>query len=162
MNIFVLDDDEKLCAQYHHDVHLRKMIVETAQLLSTAHHIFPSEFSELNKIYKKTHENHPCSLWVRKTMSNYRWSWALLFYMCHEYSHRFGKKHKTESLLPYLQSFPNILDSGQTPHPLCMPIQYKKDDVVESYRSFYKKEKMLDKNGNLMANWTNRETPHWL
>jgi hypothetical protein len=39
MNIFYLDEDPKICAQYHCDKHVVKMIIEYAQLLSTAHRV---------------------------------------------------------------------------------------------------------------------------
>jgi hypothetical protein len=39
MNIFYLDEDPKICAQYHCDKHVVKMIIEYAQLFSTAHRV---------------------------------------------------------------------------------------------------------------------------
>jgi len=39
MNIFFLDFDVKKCAEYHCDKHVVKMILETAQLLCSAHHV---------------------------------------------------------------------------------------------------------------------------
>ena len=39
MNIFYLDKDPKVCAKMHVDKHCVKMIVEYAQLLSTAHRV---------------------------------------------------------------------------------------------------------------------------
>jgi len=41
MNIFFLDEDPTLSAQYHVDKHVVKMILETAQLLCGAHHVTP-------------------------------------------------------------------------------------------------------------------------
>ena len=35
MNIFILDRDPKVCAQYHCDKHVVKMILETAQMICT-------------------------------------------------------------------------------------------------------------------------------
>jgi len=37
MNIFYLSPDPKLCAEMHLDKHVTKMVIEYAQLLSTAH-----------------------------------------------------------------------------------------------------------------------------
>jgi len=37
MNIFILDEDIDKCAEYHVDKHVVKMILESAQLLCTAH-----------------------------------------------------------------------------------------------------------------------------
>lgn len=36
MNIFYLDENPEICARFHNDKHNVKMIVESAQLLSTA------------------------------------------------------------------------------------------------------------------------------
>ena len=43
MNIFYLHNDTKLCAEQHVDKHVVKMIVEYAQLLSTAHRMIDGE-----------------------------------------------------------------------------------------------------------------------
>lgn len=60
MNIFYLDKDPKLCAQYHCDKHVVKMILESAQLLCTA--VNEAAGKEVAP-YKSTHVNHPCSIW---------------------------------------------------------------------------------------------------
>ena len=39
MNIFFLDENPTLSAQYHVDKHVVKMILETAQLLCSVHHV---------------------------------------------------------------------------------------------------------------------------
>ena len=39
MNIFFLDPDPATAASYHNDKHVVKMVLETAQMLSTAHHM---------------------------------------------------------------------------------------------------------------------------
>lgn len=168
MNIFYLDELTDRCAQYHHDVHLRKMIVEYAQLLSTAQHICPLNKEYADKIYKPTHVNHPCAIWVKSYTENYRFLFDLFQECLKEYEFRFGKVHKTKKLLFDLQLTPlltirgNTRTNRHTPPPLCMPDQYKVDDHVQAYRNFYKAEKMFDKNGKPMANWTNREKPRWL
>lgn len=36
MNIFFLDENPRLAAQYHNDTHVNKQIVESCQILSTA------------------------------------------------------------------------------------------------------------------------------
>jgi len=64
MNIFILDTNPKLAATYHCDRHM-KMITESAQMLSTAHHICGIKPGvDISRIYKSTHVNHPCSKWI--------------------------------------------------------------------------------------------------
>ena len=43
MNIFYLHENPEICAEYHCDKHVVKMILETAQMLSTAHRIIDGE-----------------------------------------------------------------------------------------------------------------------
>src|SRR6056297_2083911 len=111
MNIFYLDEDTSKAAQYHMDKHVRKMIIEYAQLLSTAHrvldghvHIDTSDTGRKIKrwytndwrdeiFYKSTHVNHPSSRWVRESAYNYTYLYNLFCALCDEYIYRFGKKH---------------------------------------------------------------------
>lgn len=92
MNIFILHKNPKISAKYHSDQHVRKMILETAQLLSFAHYRHYSR-AKLGKIYKdsKSHTNHPCAKWVRESWANYNYLCKLGLALCREYTFRFGK-----------------------------------------------------------------------
>ena len=68
MNIFYLANNVDDCAKYHMDKHVVKMPLETAQLLCTVHWVCGGEAP-----YKKTHLNHPSSIWARYSIENYRW-----------------------------------------------------------------------------------------
>ena len=51
MNIFYLDSNPKKCAEMHHDKHCSKMLVEYAQLMSTAHRVLDgTEYYSKTKI----------------------------------------------------------------------------------------------------------------
>ena len=69
MNIFYLDRDPHEAARLQCDKHVVKMILETAQLLSTAH----NELDGGQIAYKTTHKNHPSAVWARKSLDNYLW-----------------------------------------------------------------------------------------
>jgi len=159
MNIFYLDNDTTLCAQYHNDKHVVKMILETAQLLSTAHRVLDgNEFADLMGMYKATHVNHPCAKWVRESALNYMWLKTLFDSLCEEYTHRYEKMHKCEdnlrgSLCYLPTNIPKTVKS--TEPPKCMPDYCKAESVVLSYRNYYKLEKAS------MAKWKNREVPAW-
>jgi len=43
MNIFYLDRDPRICAEMHLDKHVVKMIIEYAQLMSTAHRVLDGD-----------------------------------------------------------------------------------------------------------------------
>lgn len=153
MNIFYLDHDPTLCAQYHYDTHVIKMILESAQLLSTAHHLCGN-----GGPYKLTHQNHPSAVWVRESVAHYAWLYALMLSLGKEYTHRFGKIHKTindhaETLWLTPKSIPMV---GWKEPPLAMPDHCRVGSAIDSYRLYYTTEKL-----NLMK-YTNRETPQWI
>lgn len=151
MNIFWLDKDPYLSAQYHCDRHVTKMIVEYAQLLSTAH--FVLDGAQVG--YKPTHINHPCAKWVRESEDNYNYLWWLWYYLCFEYSRRYGKIHKTSKQLYVLATEPeNIPIIGPTPPPQCVPDDCKRLDPVEAYRAYYMTHKRH------IAKWKNG-APDW-
>ena len=96
MNIFYLHKDPETCAQMHCDQHCVKMILEYAQMLSTAHRVYGSEDERL---YKVAHLNHPSTVWVRSHLNNYLFTRNLFLYLSVEYTNRYGKIHKTQSRL---------------------------------------------------------------
>ena len=151
MNIFFLDFDTKKCAEYHCDKHVVKMILETAQLLCSTHWVIGSEAP-----YKLSHKNHPCSIWVRESLSNYLYLCDLGLELCEEYTYRYGKRHKSQDVIEWcLTNKPNISDTEFTEPPKAMPDEYKVNNVIESYRNYYigaKKD---------FAKWKNRDIPEW-
>lgn len=177
MNIFWLDEDLRKSAEYHNDKHCVKMILEYAQLLSTAHRILdgtpvsvvntktgkPRQHLKLSNpradsvLYKPTHTNHPCAVWVRQSRENYFTLYNLFTELLYEYNVRYGRKHKTSDLAVYLADAPvNLTKYDRTDIPLCMPDQYKvPGNPVESYRNYYRQGK------SHIANWRIRKTPEW-
>ena len=156
MNIFYLDKDPYICAKMHCDKHVVKMILETAQLLSTAH-------NELDgtphiECYKSTHKNHPSAVWVRENAQQYLWAHALLTELCAEYTRRYGKIHKTErvGIVENLETLPvNILYDNFREPPQCMPDQYKQGSAIGAYRAYYIGDKAY------MARWLYSDVPGW-
>ena len=153
MNIFFLDRNQTECAKAHYDTHVVKMILESAQLLSTAHHLIGA-----GGPYKKTHDNHPSAIWVRSNVKHYMWLYILMEELGKEYTHRFGKVHKT--ILDHsdaLACFPRDIKAGEWQDPpLAMPDHCKVGDAVESYRNYYLTEKL-----DLMK-YTKRDAPSWM
>lgn len=155
MNIFVLDRDIALCAQYHCDKHVVKMITETAQLLSGVYYAVDQENSAP---YRLSHERHPHALWLRESFDNWLWLATLGIQLYREYAYRYGnKEHKAgEAILQMLQSPPVYASSGFSDPPQCMPEEYKRLDVVQGYRAYYNGEKRH------IFSWTGREIPYWI
>lgn len=145
MNIFLLSLNPREAAEAHCDKHVVKMILETAQLLYCAHWVIdPTKL--LPTAYRKTHPNHPCAIWVRESLENYRWLCVFGLHLCCEYTFRYGKHHKTDDHIWWLfENMPAIPDIGPTPFRLAMPDEYKCPDPVASYRAYYlgAKQRML-------------------
>lgn len=154
MNIFILDKDVKKCAQYHCDKHVVKMILETAQLLCGVHHMTAQVTDQVP--YKLSHKNHPCAIWARESYTNYLYLCELGLALCDEYTHRYGKRHKSmEVILWCIGNRPNIADKGLTEFAKAMPEEYKVKSAVESYRNYYRGAK------SGFASWKNRDIPKW-
>ena len=177
MNIFYLDHDVRKCAEMHNDKHVVKMILEYAQLLSTAHRVLDgveliglSDSGRKKKfwtlgdsrdytLYKATHINHPSAVWVRKSVQNYMWLAEMLEVLCGEYTYRYGKVHKVErdGLMQLLKNeFPKNLPIAPFTEPTpAMPDVYKVGDSINSYRNYYRGDKRS------FANWKKRSIPFW-
>ena len=154
MNIFFLDENPKLSAQYHVDKHVVKMILETAQLLCSVHHVTDQINDQVP--YKLSHKNHPCAMWARQSLSNYLYLCELGLELGKEYTHRYGKRHKSIDVIEWcIVNKPNIPDIDFTQPAMAMPDEYKTDSVVESYRNYYIGAKIS------LASWKNREKPFW-
>lgn len=154
MNIFVVDFDPKKAARDLCDKHVVKMVTESAQLLSTwAHH--QNKFDS-NSLFKATHINHPCNIWLRQSNANVAWLIVHALEMSYEYTRRYHKIHKSQSVIDYVAKNVEFNNFEQhTDFVLCMPDQYKQSCPVKSYRSFYKGDKAS------FAKWKHSETPDW-
>ena len=154
MNIFFLDENPTLSAQYHVDKHVVKMILETAQLLCSVHHVTDQVTDQVP--YKLSHKNHPCAVWARQSLSNYLYLCELGLELGKEYTYRYGKRHKSIDVIEWcIVNKPNIPDIDFTQPAMAMPDEYKTDSVVESYRNYYIGAKIS------LASWKNREKPFW-
>lgn len=136
MNVFYLDEDPAIAAVALCDSHVIKMISESVQLLSTAHHLLPTTVDR-EVLPKRTHENHPSAKWVRETRCNYFWLFRHYFEMSKEYYRRYGRHHDYFDLAYELAVAPSIAAFDRTSVPLAMPDRFKTTDPVYSYRLYY-------------------------
>jgi hypothetical protein len=163
MNVFFLARYPIDAAAAHCDKHCVKMILESAQLLSTAHRVldgdskFQLQDERNDVLYRATHRNHPSAIWVRSGVDQYRWVHDLLYYLIYEFRSRYGKPHATERLQPYLIEAPHNIewDTPWTDPPQCMPDDCKQDDTVQAYRTYYAKYK------SGFAKWKNGQPEWW-
>ena len=170
MNIFVLDRDPYKAAAYHNDKHVVKMILESVQMLSTFIQIYDKSLVGNPSLYKMTHANHPCSLWLRNKdyIRDYSWLCHLTCGLMVEYTQRYGKYHKSEEVFNYITlncgpsifKYATMYDNNMFDDmnfTLAMPDDCKTSDPVESYRNYYIKYK------SHIAVWRKTiTTPPWL
>ena len=162
------------------DKHICKMIIESGQMLSTAHRVldgtsyFGSSMSGLTTVkryshpdpefdrllYKVVHINHPSTVWTRENSANYNWHYRHFCALCDEFTYRYNKIHCTDNLLRgILSNLPvNISYAEETSKaPLAMFDECKiSDDTVECYRTFY-----MTKQDSFNVRWTKRTVPSW-
>lgn len=138
MNVFFTNTDPILCAREHCTIHRNKMIVEYAQILSTAHHCFDGL---TEGIYKMTHKNHPSSMWVRKSAKHYDWVLKCALELCTMYTEDTGKVHKTEEILRNLMWHNPVPDRGFKKPPVAAPEEFK--SLAESHSTEYAYQQYL-------------------
>ena len=179
----MLDKDPRRAAEYHCDKHVVKMILESAQMLCTAHWIgwarmlnapplkprqlqqwlYDNVPKDMQPPWKMTHANHPCTQWTQQVWGNYFWHSRLGLALCDVYTERYGKVHKSHELHRWLNrhippTFETTVESpvGMTPFAVCMPDECKiPGDPVESYRNYYVQKKAR------FAKWKYTTKPAW-
>lgn len=172
MNIFVLDPAPQVAARNLCDKHVVKMIVESAQMMSTAHRVLDGEpTTRVTKTGRNVkhwdHSNqmlclatmvhHPCTQWVMRTNKNYLWLYQHASAMLMEYNLRYHKIHAMEKLISvHLSSCPKNIPLGDlTPFAQAMPDKYRSEDAVTAYRNYYLGDKAR------FAKWKNVQAPNW-
>lgn len=151
MNIFFLDKDPIEAARQYCDKHCIKIILEVAQMLSSA---YPPGQSP----YRHTHLNHPMSVWVRSNRGNFEWALRHGLALCREYTARYGRIHKTQEKLEWIQNNPPLLETGSfTNPPQCFGkyVECRSQDFVDGYRKYYQTAKRD------IATWKNTQPPSW-
>ncbi len=176
MNIFYLDKDPKIAARLHCDKHVVKMIIEYAQLMSTAHRMLDGEHyidassgrriqrwrlsgNAEATLYKASHVNHPSAIWTRESAYNYHFLYKLFCSLCDEYTRRYGRVHATDEKLREILALPpkNIpINKRFFAPPQAMPDDVKVEDCVEAYQNYYREYKKT------FAKWTDRPTPAFM
>lgn len=142
MNIFFLDPSPLGAASALYARHELKMLVESTQFLCNAvRHNCPQKFDD-DIIYAVTHDNHPCSIWARGSLSNFLWLYDHAHHLTIHYSCKYGKCHKCWDVLQYIKSLRMDFDKIElTEPPQCMHERYKTSNPVAAYRKYYVAEK---------------------
>ena len=151
------------------------MIIEYAQLMSTAHRILDGdEYTDLTAngrkikrwrlsddreqaLMKASHINHPSAVWARASDLNYTWLYNMWRCLLTEYTYRYDKVHACARLETLLAKIPNNIKTGFFTEPTpAMPDDVKVlGDSLKSYRNYYTKNKIH------LAKWKKRPVPDW-
>jgi len=154
MNIFYLDSDPIKAAQIQYNKHVVKMVLESAQMLCTAHHHYAEllDYKPDYIPYKKAHYNHPSTIWCRQNVKQYYWLYNHMIALGEEYTKRYGKEHLTITKCKDILEYPPFgipLTADFTEPPQAMPDEYKVEgDSLTAYWNYYEQEKYKIKGKN--------------
>ena len=139
MNIFALHPDPAIAASYHCDQHLHKMILESAQMLSTVARIWHPNL--IKSLYLPTHPNHPCTLWIRERGAAL-WLSTLAKELDLIRLNIGCNRHKSMDVIDLVHSYIEDEDNKYTPpFVFCGPerIRIRQDlNIYEKYQHYYK------------------------
>ena len=144
MNIFYLHENPYMAARYQYNKHVVKMILESAQMLCTAHHVYGDDEQKRLVPYKQAHLNHPSTIWARQCRDNYMWLWMHMWGLGYQYYKRYNSKtHLTiTKCADFLRTPPKYLPDGEfTQPPQAMPDEYKRDCAIHAYWQYYVHDK---------------------
>lgn len=161
MNIFAVSKHPRKCARALDDVRLRKMILETAQMLCTAINLKAGE--QVTR-YKNSHPHNPLTKWAMSPV-NWDWLYHLGAAMGDEYEHRFGKRHASQDVIDELGD--SRLWSGKFPESFINAAANDKHgisfkhipDVHKAYRQYLVARWTLT--DTRVPTWTKRSPPKW-
>jgi len=176
MNIFYIDESPLESARMQCDKHVVKMILESAQMLCTAHRVCEGTEVKVTSqngrrikswevsgedndvLYKATHPYHPSTVWARTYADNYQWLYSHFASLCKEYTYRYGRTHLSETrLMTALAHCPLNVPAGRSRIALAMPSKFKEINVVKAYRKYY-----ISKTETIDMRWTRRPRPEWI
>lgn len=189
MNIFVLHRNPRKAARWHLDKHVIKMILETCQLLYTAHWIlfYPHLKEQKSAVglsraqkqlsipaylqsaplcqttkeptYRPTHAHHPCARWARATSGNYRWLVTLGQELAREFRYRFHKVHACETHIEWLAAHLPPTIQRYPKRPFVMAMD-QAYRISENPVESYRHYYGTAKRE--LIHYTRRHVPHWL
>lgn len=158
MNIFAVHENPIISAHQLCDKHVVKMIVEGCQMLSTIHRMASSHVLYAPvELYKQSFMNHPCTIWARESVDNYKWLALHTYELSNEYTRRYGKVHKAHDMTKwFINHVPHFIKlEFLTPFAQAMPDKYKNRNPIEAYRNYYIYEK------SRFAKWKFCDPPQW-
>jgi hypothetical protein len=166
MNIFYTDPEPRVMAMHLDDKRLNKMIVESAQILSTVARLaLPQEQCDFLKVYKATHIHHPCVKWAAATAANFHLLENILTSYILEYKYRFDKLHGCRQVhlavnaagMALWPDIPSYLMGFASEPPKCFhPLVPRNLPITVGYKQTLRLKWLNDLR---QPTWTKREKP---
>ena len=165
MNIFVTNECPVKSALALDDKRLVKMVLETAQLLSSAVNL---SYGDKIAPYKTAHKGHPCTLWAKQSQGNFQWLLDHGYALGMEYTQRYQKTHKSmlviaeiddSDLIKYIPKGPRIPFANCAANA-SINVSYKHlPDTIDAYKQYLAVRWTNDKRH---PTWTNSRPPFWI
>lgn len=174
MNLFVTSTDPVASAQALDDKRVGKMLMEANQLLSLSVHFhWKGHYIESIEDYvgegmlcsAGRHMNHPCTIWVRASQSNFDWTVRHAYALGHEWTYRFDAFHGSSVRTQFIERFRDCLPSGplipfqNSARNKGLDLDFTHLPVPLSYQEYLKARWPNDKRS---PSWTKRGSPSWV
>lgn len=169
MNLFPLDNDPFVAAEYNCDIHCNKILLEAAQMLANCFSLEclnSAPKTKSGEFRKHSYLKHPVSQWVMKTKSNMLWTIShaiqlelerLLAYFNPHFSYKFiiwALDNINKSLVPDGDLTPFAVAINKDKNCRRVP-GFDNLSAVDQYRLYYIHDKPF-------ATWTGqRKVPEW-
>lgn len=167
MNIFVLDPSPKIAASMHCDQHLHKMILESAQMLSTIVFLNQPKLHHTGNYYKPTHPKHPCTIWLMSAPDNITWMLELCAELDNIRRSIGADRHSSMSVID--QFFSDFTYWENTARPesfiFCGPVHLQYNStltVPQKYQRFYHLKKAEWESQGRKMTWNGRAVPEFM
>jgi hypothetical protein len=167
MNIFTLSPtfSPQESARFHCDQHLHKMILESAQMLSTA---FCADGIKSDWLYKPAYQKHPCTMWVAAQWDHAYWLAQLateLEVIRQELGHSY---HSSSDTIKFCKDYmEDVLHSIYAPayFPFAGPAHLQLNNqlsVPEKYQRYYKYKHAAWLDRGLQMSYKDRPIPSFM
>lgn len=173
VNIFFTHLNPTIAAEFCCDAHVRKMVVESTQMLANVYHLDNAKHAPPPKAdgkpYAKSHWNHPCAIWARADFKQWDWLRMHAYGLATEFKIRFGNEHACWKALTYMTAHiptPWMPNRHFECPPLAMPDEFTPNRYagmsklavtpIGAYRRYIREGKKH------LHTWTTRNPPLWL
>ena len=166
MNVFLLDEDPELCAQYTCDKHISIGIQNISYILCG---VMKNKGISYCYDLSKAKLSHPFVKWGGERDERFLWLRELGMHLCREFSYRYSRNgthnHSCEHIVRdvYLKEEERNIRWKKEEHkvnidkaPMCIPDYLKDESTIKSYRNYYLSKK------SHMLQYTKRNVPNWI